>query len=175
MEGVFMDMTIIALDPSGNHASENEGSGTTGIAIYRNGKIELKDIKASDYECIESYWSAILNFIKFNNPDYVVFEGYRLYNHRGMSAQTQANSTLQTSQLIGAIRVLCYQEGIPYYTQYAADVKSRWADHILLHKGYLSERGNRLLFNGESTNTHKRDALRHLLHFIKYNLKKVEL
>ncbi|MER2006301.1 MAG: hypothetical protein ABS939_02515 [Psychrobacillus sp.] len=166
-----MNKTIIALDPSGNHASEGEGSGTTGIAIYRNGMIELRDIKASDYESTEHYWYNILNIIIYNNPDYVVFEGYKLYNHKGMSAQTQANSTLMTSQLIGAIRMVCFNKQIKTHTQFATDVKSRWADHILQYKGYLDKQNR---FNDQQTNPHKRDSLRHLLHFMKYNLPKLE-
>ncbi len=76
-----------------------------------------------------------------------------------------------TSQLIGAIRITCYNYGIETATQYAADVKSRWADHILQYKGYLDEKNR---FNDQATNTHKRDALRHLLHFMKYTLPKLE-
>lgn len=166
-----MNKIIIALDPSGNHASEGEGSGTTGVAIYRNGIITLDEIKASDYTKTEEYWHAILNLLVYTKPDYVVFEGYKLYNHKGMSAQTQSYSTLMTSQLIGAIRATCYNHFIKTDIQYATDVKSRWADHVLQYKGYLDEKN---YFNGKPTNAHKRDALRHLLHFMKYKLSEME-
>lgn len=166
-----MNKTIVALDPSGEFIEEGSGYGTTGVAIYTNGMIELRDIKASDYESAAHYWSAVLNLIIYTKPDYVVFEGYRLYNHKGMSAQTQSNSTLMTSQLIGAIRIACHNHRIPVHIQFATDVKSRWADHVLQYKGYLDEKNR---FNDVATNTHKRDALRHLLHFMKYNIPKVE-
>lgn len=161
-------MIIIAIDPSGNHDSEKEGMGTTGLAIYRNGAVELLEIKASEYTTTEAYWAAVVDFIIFNRPDYIVMEGYKLYNHAGMSAQTQSNSTLMTSQLIGAIKLAAYRDLVPVTIQYAADVKTRWSDEVLQAKGIL-EAGNK--FKGAQTNAHKRDSLRHLCHFKKYKLK----
>lgn len=159
-------MRILAIDPSGNHDSEKEGSGTTGLAYYVNGEVaQLAELKASDYNSTEEYWDALIATISMFGPDHVVFEGYRLYNHRGMSAQTQANSTLLTSQLIGALRLTFYHNEVPYSIQYAAEVKNRWSDAILIHNGYLEE-GNR--FKGKPTNAHKRDALRHLVHYLTY-------
>lgn len=117
------------------------------------------------------YWISVVNFIKFSRPDYIVIEGYKLYNHAGMNAQTQSNSTLMTSQLIGAVRYMAACEGIPLTIQYASDVKQRWSDDVLQAKGILGA-GNR--FKGQQTNAHKRDALRHLCHFKKYKLKELE-
>lgn len=160
-------MKILAIDPSGNHESEKEGSGTTGIAMRIGDTIELSEIRASKFESIEDYWAGILLMLRLVKWDHIVFEGYRLYNHAGMAARTQTNSTLQTSQLIGAIRMEAWRLGIPYHIQYAVEVKGRWTDKILQAKGYLEE-GNK--FNGKPTNDHKRDALRHLVHFETYKL-----
>lgn len=168
-------MRIIALDPSGNHDSEKEGMGTTGIAVYDDNyvydKIQLREVKASDYENTLDYWNAVIDEILFFLPDHLVIEGYKLYNHAGMSAQTQSNSTLMTSQLIGAIKYLAYCNKVPVHIQYAADVKTRWSNQVLQAKGIL-EAGDK--FKGKATNNHKRDALRHLCHFKKYKLEKVE-
>lgn len=161
-------MIIIAIDPSGNHDSEKEGMGTTGLAVYRNGTVELLEIKASEYTTTEAYWAAVVDFTMFNRPDHIVIEGYKLYNHAGMSAQTQSNSTLMTSQLIGAIKLAAYRALVPVTVQYASDVKTRWSDEVLQAKGIL-EAGNK--FKGQQTNAHKRDSLRHLCHFKKYKLK----
>lgn len=162
-------MRYIGIDPSGNHASEKEGSGTTGLAFYVDGEvIKLDEVKASDYETTMAYWDGLLEIILRFKPHHIVFEGYRLYNHRGMSAQTQANSTLMTSQLIGALRYNLHKSNISYSIQYASDVKTRWSDSILIHKGYLEE-GNK--FKGKATNSHKRDALRHLVHYLTYKIK----
>lgn len=145
--------------------------GTTGIAVYENGKLSLYEIKAKDYGSTEVYWDNVVNFIMFRLPDYIVLEGYKLYNHAGMNAQTQSNSTLMTSQLIGAIKLAAYRERVPVYIQYASDVKTRWSDEVLQAKGIL-EAGNK--FKGATTNPHKRDSLRHLCHFKKYKLKGVD-
>jgi len=156
----------MAIDPAGEHNSENAGNGTTGLAYSENGEvISLSERKASDYRNTLDYWKGIFVAIDNWNPHHVIIEGYRLYNHRGMSAQTQSNSTLMTPQLIGAIRMFLYQQNIPYTIQYASEVKTRWSDEILIANGYLEE-GN--LFKGKQTNAHKRDALRHLVHYLTY-------
>src|SRR6185312_13066184 len=158
-------MKLIAIDISGNHASEKEGSGTTGIATWTpETDYNVEEIKASDFETTEVYWDRIIDWAT-GGFDHVIIEGYRLYNHRGMSASTQANSTLMTSQLLGALRYGLWFNGTPYSIQYASEVKTRWSDEILIKNGYLEE-GNR--FKGERTNDHKRDALRHLVHYMTY-------
>lgn len=164
--------TILSFDPSGNsnHDPGNEGWGTTGCAIEREGHITLREIKSSDFPSTLEYWGFHMNMIELKSPDYVVIEGYKLYNHAGMSAQTQSNSTLMTSQLIGAIRMKCFELGIPVTIQFASDVKTRWSDKVLQNLGILD--GNK--FDGKVTNNHKRDALRHLLCFKKYKLPKLE-
>lgn len=156
---------VLALDISGNHASQKEGSGTTGVASRRNGKIDITEIAAEMYDCQELYWDAIVELAIDPTWDHVIIEGYRLYNHAGQSARTQTNSTLQTSQLLGALRLALWKAKIPYSIQYASEVKSRWSDEILIRKKYL-QAGNK--FKGKRTNDHKRDALRHLAHFIEY-------
>lgn len=164
--------TILAFDPAGNsnHDPGKEGWGTTGIAHDNGKEIRLLESKSSDYISTETYWQGLLDFIIMTEPDYVVIEGYKLYNHAGMSAQTQSNSTLMTSQLIGAIRMKCFILDIPVIIQYASDVKTRWSDKVLQNLGILD--GNK--FDGKATNNHKRDALRHLMHFKQYKLKKLE-
>lgn len=162
---------ILSFDPSGNsnHDNGNEGNGTTGLAIAQDGQLlTLLEIKAEDFESTLDYWDDLYRMIEIEFPDYVVIEGYKLYNHKGMSAKTQANSTLMTSQLIGALRMKCYSMDIPVTIQFASDVKTRWSDRILEHEKYL---GLGLKFQGKQTNVHKRDALRHLLHFSTYKLK----
>lgn len=170
-------MNILALDISGNHISQKEGSGTTGFAYaVTEGFCSLGEIKASAFDSLERYWDEIINFstslkeysIDDIEWDHVVIEGYRLYNHKGSSASMQTNSTLQTSQLLGALRLALWQANIPYSIQYASEVKTRWSDAILIANGFLEE-GNK--FKGKSTNSHKRDALRHLVHFQKYKMK----
>ena len=162
-------MRILALDVSGNF---EEGKGTTGIALIEDGKIiELNEIKAKDYESAEEYWNFHLNYIHQVPHDYLVIEGYRLYNHAGNKASTQAQSILETPQLIGVIRHYCYIHMKSLAIQYASEVKTRWAEKILVAKGYLEQKGNRYYWNGKPTNQHQRDALKHALHFERYGKK----
>ncbi len=165
-------MKLLTFDPSGNHGKE--GMGTTGYTISRNGEIlELGEIKATDYDNEVEYWDAHLQLIEYEYPDHVCLEGYKLYNQKGKEAKIQANSTLQTPQVIGAIKVRCHQFNIPYNVQYAAEVKTRWSEDVLVRLGILEKKGNRYYWNGELTSTHKRDSLKHSLHFWRYQKEKL--
>lgn len=155
-------MRVVAVDPSGNFT---EGKGTTGIAVLSDGyPIVLTDVKAEDYDSAPQYWKAVLGRIFSLEPDVVVVEEYPLYSHK---ANTQSWSKLETPQLIGCLRLWFHIRDIPVVFQTASQVKNRWNDDILVRKGYLERKGNRLLFDGVPTNTHKRDALRHGIHYIR--------
>jgi hypothetical protein len=156
---------LLTLDISGNF---KEGKGTTGIAINDWGTIRLDDIKAKDFETAEAYWAAHEDYIQREFPDHIVMEGYRLYNHKGMKASSQANSDLETPQLLGFLKMVCYRMEIPYTIQYAADIKTRWSEEVLVHLGILEKKGNKHYFNGKSTVSHHRDALKHALHWDRY-------
>lgn len=159
-------MKILSFDPSGNFS---EGKGTTGICTLKGDDIlELNQIEAKKHETAEAYWHSHVSYILMAQPEAIVMEGYRLYNHRGMSASTQANSILETPMLIGVIRYTAFMYNIPLKIQYATDVKRRWSDEILFKLGYLQMKGGRYYFNGKLTNAHQRDALRHALHFKRY-------
>jgi hypothetical protein len=168
-------MKLITLDISGNF---KEGKGTTGICVMLDGEVqELRDIKASDFETCEEYWAAHEDYIMSERPDHIVMEGYRLYNHKGMSAKTQANSDLETPQMLGYLKMVCYRMNIPYNIQYAADIKTRWSEDVLVRLGILEHKlkGNKNFYywNGKSTVTHHRDALKHALHYDRYKKEKL--
>ena len=158
-------MKVLAIDPSGNF---NEGKGVTGM-VLRDDKATLTfNIRAEDYETAMEYYDGIIQVVLafVSSDDKVVIEGYRLYNHAGMKAQTQSNSTLETPQLIGIILYECWKNQIPIHVQYAVEVKNRWADEVLLKTGLLTKKGNRFyLPSGAMITNHERDAYRHLLHF----------
>lgn len=169
---------VLAFDPSGNY---HEGSGITGIAHLIDGRLEkLSQIEAKQYDCRESYWDAHIQhlqnyFLKAGGNLEVVMESYQLYHHRGQQAQSQAHSFLETPQLIGAISYICWKNGIPLTLQAASQVKKRWADSILVYEGVIEKKGNRHCFNGTVLNSHKKDALRHALHYWRYNREKRRL
>jgi hypothetical protein len=148
--------------------------GNTGVCKMVDGEVqELTVISAKDYKSEVEYWAAHEDYIQQEWPDHVVFEGYKLYNHKGMAAKTQANSELQTSQLIGVIKLTCYRLNIPYAQQFASDVKTRWQEPILVHLGHLEAKSGFHYFKGKKTVTHQRDALKHALHWTRYKESKL--
>jgi hypothetical protein len=164
-------MKLLALDISGNF---KEGKGTTGLCMMMDGEPKwLDDIKADDFSSAEEYWADHEELIQTECPDHIVIEGYKLYNHKGMAAKTQANSDLETPQLLGFLKMVCYRMSIPYTIQYASDVKTRWSEDVLVRLGILEQKGNKYYFNGKSTVTHHRDALKHALHWDRYKKEKL--
>ena len=162
---------ILALDPSGSY---HEGKGTTGYCIFNppHNFIELGTISARTYPCMEAYWDAHIKLIaNFNEKKHgkhkgnfiVVIEDYFLYANK---AQSQTNSRMETSKLIGLIQHYCYKHDIPYYMQAAALVKTRWSDEILEYKGYIKKDGARY-----SQCEHTRDAIRHAVHYANFRNK----
>jgi hypothetical protein len=138
---------------------------------------ELTDIKASDYRSETMYWLAHEMLIEKEKPDHVCFEGYKLYHHKGMAAKTQANSELQTPQLIGVLKMYCYRNNIPYTVAFAADVKTRWSEDVLVRLGILEHEvkggKNYYYFNGKLAISHHRDSLKHALHWDRYKKEKI--
>lgn len=161
---------ILALDPSGNFT---EGKGTTGWNLY---DAELNYVKvagfisAEKYDTPEAYWDAhidIINYAReiakiYYNSLIVVIEDYVLYSHK---AECQINSKMETPKVIGIVQHTCWKHHIPYKMQLAAEVKSRWTNEILIHKGYMSKHGNRYIVNDTIINKHVIDSIRHAVHY----------
>lgn len=160
---------ILGIDPSGNY---NEGKGTTGWCLLdsESGKIaKFGYIKASDYDNQYAYWDAHIQLIEGlagYQPE-IILEDYQLYAHR---ATDQINSKLETPRLIGVIEYECWIRSIPVYKELAAAVKTRWAEPILEHKGYLKKKGLKWCISQKDGKTlievpdHVRDALKHAVH-----------
>ena len=163
--------TILAIDPSGNF---NEGEGTTGWVLMREDYRVLDGghISATNYDCAERYWNEHIQLIENTKFDYIIIEGYKLYNHHGMKAEVQAHSELETSQLIGILKYWCFITHYNLTIQYASDVKTRWSNKILTDLGLLTKKGQYYCIgiNQLLCNRHERDALRHAVHFNRYIL-----
>lgn len=172
---------ILAFDPSG---SFYEGKGTTGWCIMEaeaNKITKIGNISADKYKQVEAYWQAHITLIqelkqKYKNRMTVVIEDYLLY---GDKASTQINSRMETSKIIGIIQYHCFLQQIPYSMQTAGQVKNRWKDFILQHKGYLKLHKKKLILPStkEQIDKHCKDAIRHAVHFntFKNNLQEVEI
>jgi hypothetical protein len=164
-------MKLLAIDISGNF---EEGKGTSGICIMEDDQIKLLELKATEFKRKESYWQSHLDFINSEKPNQIVVEGFRLYNHKGKKADMQTHSLMETPKLIGIIELFCYQNNIPLTIQFASEVKTRWSEEVLVRLGYLEEKNGRYYFDGKITSTHKRDSLKHGLHFERYKLKELK-
>lgn len=170
--------TILALDPSG---AFYEGSGTTGICCFDTKRmlpLWVETLQASTFTQMEEYWDAhcifiedLIRYYRLQASDMmIVIEDYLLYSTK---VQTQINSRMETPKLIGVLQHFIWQHHWPYYMQAATNVVNRWNDSILLHKGYLTQKANKLYLaaSQELTNEHNRDALRHAIHYATFKNK----
>ena len=164
-----MKTIIIALDPSGNYY---EGRGVTGYCIYNavdNCFITCGSILAKDFDCAEAYWDTVIDFLDWATKVYqdsiIVCEDYLLYANR---ATSQINSRMETPKLLGVIQYWCYQHEIQYCMQTAVEVKTRWTNEILAHKGYIEAYGKSWTPTSGDNKTythHSLDAIRHAIHY----------
>lgn len=161
---------ILALDPSG---SFYEGKGTTGWCVFdtqNNILLACGSLFAKDYTCAEAYWQSVIDiidyWIKINNQQtMLVCEDYLLYASK---LSDQINSRMETCKLIGAIQLHCYTHSIHYYMQTASEVKNRWSNKILEHKGYIKPYRRSYVPTSGITDTythHTLDAIRHAVHY----------
>lgn len=161
---------VLALDPSGAY---KEGLGTTGWCLFdqqSNKIMKFGFIYAGNFECQFHYWDAhikLIDSLAGYHPD-VVIEDYLLYGDR---ADAQINSRLETPQLLGIIKYETWKRGLFIYIQTAMQVKTRWSDDILVHKGYIKQKGNKYFIGDTMLSTHIKDSVRHALHYSTYNSK----
>lgn len=156
-------MRVLSFDPSGNY---NEGSGTTGWAVFDNEKItEFGTISAKEFATVEDYWHQHELLISQKQPNIVVCEDFRLFAHK---SKQQSFSQMETPQLIGYIRMTCWGKKIKFVSQQPSD-KVRVADPILVRMGVFEIKGGKHYCLERPTNLHMRDAIRHGIYFHKYN------
>lgn len=182
---------IIGIDPSGNF---NEGKGTTGICLLQSGTTNIlwtDEIKAKDFNSPYGYWREHIHIInKFStnvikactwkplehSPEdpleifehelkAVSMEDYLLYADK---SSAQINSKFETVQLIGLIKYHCWETNVPLAMRNAGQVKKRWSNKILEHKGYIVKcgRGWATASNpNQRISRHVLDSIRHAVHY----------
>lgn len=160
-------MKILALDPSGNY---HEGKGTTGWAYYYNFKlVAVGQLRAESYTTQLEYWMSHTNLIESMKPDILVVEDYKLY---ASAKDAQINSELETSQLIGVLKIHCAEHNIHIRLQ-PAQYKHRFSNEILLRKGIVSQDTQRRYYaTGVPITRHILDAIRHGEYYINFKYKK---
>lgn len=161
-------MRVCVFDPAGNHG--NEGFGVTGWALFKDDELlNFSRIEAKDYQSQEDYWQAHKVVIVNSEPDIVVIESYKL---QASKSKQQINSTLDTPQLIGFMRMVCFYLKIPVVFQNPQD-KVRVSDEILVKEGVFELRGKKHYCMGRQTADHERDSIRHGIFFLRYRIDKV--
>ncbi|CAB4143896.1 hypothetical protein UFOVP453_8 [uncultured Caudovirales phage] len=125
---------------------------------------EFGVINAADCGSLEGYFSEHETLLVMKKPNIVVCESFRLFAHK-QKAQTW--SQMETPQLIGYLRMMCWKRHIKVVFQNPQD-KIRVADPILEKMGVLEKRGKNYYCNGKPTNLHIRDAIRHGVYFNRY-------
>jgi hypothetical protein len=100
----------------------------------------------------------------------VSFEDFVLY---AKQAKAQINSGMETSQLIGIIKMECYLHNIKYYHRKASVAKPRWTDSILSANNYIypTGRGYFVECYQMPLSDHIRDSIRHAVHCAVFEVK----
>lgn len=167
---------VLGIDPSGSY---KEGKGITGWNVFdreTDSVIMCGEIKAVDYPTQEEYWLAHNCLIGSVYTCYgdagcvISMEDYILY---ASNARNQINSGMETCQLIGVIKVLCFASDIPLRMRTASIVKHRWTDEILCHKEYIFKNGDSYYTAcyPKLLSVHIRDSIRHSVHCATFELK----
>jgi hypothetical protein len=160
-------MNYIFVDPSG---SFSEGKGHTGIACT-NGSLNdifTKSIEAKHYDTRHDYWKAIIDYIlelRETIDDIVIIESFMIRTEGFLMGKMP-----ETIQFIGALCWELEKHFVKYTLQTPTSAKSRFKDDMLPRyiPGFEKRDNGRYYLNGHITNDHIRDALKHLLFYMKY-------
>lgn len=133
---------LLALDPG--H--------TTGWSLFENGVLTQSGQAATE----ANGWEEIAGLFEWIAPDMVIYENYRVYEHK---LSRHANSEVYTLRLIGVIEFLCdIIHKIPKYNQMA-----------LQHKGFCSDEKLKAWGYYTSGHKHARDSIRAGTYFLLFN------
>jgi len=162
-------MKYIFVDPSG---SFNEGKGHTGIASITDGDwstLETVSLSANKYTSRHMYWDAILGAVlgmRKTINDVAIIESFMIRTQGFLMGKMP-----ETIQLIGMLSWEFENYGIKFILQTPTQAKSRFKDDDLPRyiPGFEKRPNGRYYLNGKQVNDHIRDALKHLLYFMKYH------
>lgn len=169
-------MKYIFVDPSG---SFNEGKGHTGIVIIKDNDwstLQYFSIAAKDFDTRHEYWTAIMDTIhnhtfsinpepKTNMDTKVIIESFMIRTQGFLIGKMP-----ETIQMIGALEYKLENHAIEYSLQTPTQAKSRFKDEDLPRyiPNFEKRLNGRYYLNGKQINDHVRDALKHLLYYMKY-------
>ena len=162
-------MRYIFVDPSG---SFNEGKGHTGIAVIDDwdwNTLQIKSIDAKKFDTRLEYWRFIITTVHIlcKNPmnTRVIIESF-VVRANGFTLGKMP----ETIMLIGALVYKLENYNIKYTFQTPSQAKTRFKDEYLgRYIPKYERRDNGFYYlDGKRINDHIRDALKHLLYYMKY-------
>lgn len=161
-------MNLIFVDPSG---SFTEGKGHTGIACITDDNwstLTTTSLSASHYTNRHWYWNSIIEEIlhlRTSIEDVVIIESFMIRTQGFLMGKMP-----ETIQLIGALCWELEKYSINYVLQTPTQAKSRFKDDDLPRyiPGFEKRSNGRYYLDGKQVNDHIRDALKHLLYYMRY-------
>jgi hypothetical protein len=126
---------------------------TTGWALFKDGNYADSGQLSECWNEQEEVDAKLLNcFIEEMDPDFVLYEDYRIYSHK---LDRHSYSKVPTLRVIGSIETVCDLRDIPFHKQMAVTAKAFCTDTKLKDWG-LMKIGNK----------HAMDAIRHACYFL---------
>lgn len=125
---------------------------TTGWAVFEDGALTA----SGQAPTLNGGWNVIDALFADVNPTVVIYENYRVYEHK---LSRHANSEVYTLRLVGVIEYLCdIKHKIPRYNQMAYQAKGFITDDKLKFWGFY-----------KIGHKHARDAIRHGCYFLLFD------
>ena len=125
---------------------------TTGWCLFEDGKCTVVDHAEDCYNDETVNYQAVTKLIADINPDFIVYEDYKIYANK---LDSHSYSPVFTLRLIGAIDAYAQEHKIKTHKQMASVAKGFVTDEKLKQWGYW-----------ESGMKHGRDAIRHGCYFL---------
>ena len=126
---------------------------TTGYSIFSSGEMLTNGI--IDWKDLNTGFLSLIHLLQLFNPNVVVCEDYRLYANK---VNAQLGSQIPTIKIIGAIEMLCIQNGITLFKMMASQAKGFATNDKLKEWGYYKK-----------VNRHSRDSIRVGCHFLLFS------
>ena len=125
---------------------------TTGWCLFEQGKLTRWGQVDNCYDDNNIDATGLLNLFQEVNPDFIVYEDYRVYSNK---LDRHTFSPVMTVRLLGAIETYSQMNGIKTHKQMATTAKTFCTDEKLEQWGFWQP-GMR----------HARDAIRHGCYFL---------
>ena len=126
---------------------------TTGVAIFLDSTfVSCEQLKTKEMPLAAA---TMEQYLRYNKPDVIVMEAYRIYNWK---TRSHANSDVHTLRLIGAIQYIAFLMEVPVVFQGAGEGKGFCTNEKLEEWGFYS-----------AAKRHAMDALRHICHYLLFN------